>query len=76
MYDLHIHSTFSFGESTLEEIVKIAREFGYRGIGFISYPIEKEEENILRAEINRISKEYNFEIYLGFEATNKVELKN
>jgi ribonuclease P/MRP protein subunit RPP1 len=76
MYDLHIHSTFSFGESSLEEIVKTAKELGYRGIGFISYPLKKEEENILRAEIDRISKEYSFEIYLGFEATNKLELKS
>jgi len=51
MFDLHIHSTFSSGESTLEEIVKTAKEFGYSGIGFISYPIKKEEEDILKAEI-------------------------
>ena len=75
MYDLHIHSTFSSGESTLEEIVKAAKDFGYKGIGFISYPLKKEEEDFLKAEINRVSKEYNFEIYLGFEATNKIELK-
>ncbi len=75
MYDLHIHSTFSSGESTLEEIVKTAKNFGYKGIGFISYPLKKEEEDFLKAEISRVSKEYNFEIYLGFEATNKIELK-
>ena len=75
MYDLHIHSTFSSGESTLEEIVKAAKGFGYKGIGFISYILRKEEENFLKAEIIRVSKEYNFEIYLGFEATNKLELK-
>jgi ribonuclease P/MRP protein subunit RPP1 len=75
MYDLHIHSTFSSGESSLEEIVKTAKYFGYNGIGFISYPLKKEEEDLLKAEINRVSKEYNFEIYLGFEATNKLELK-
>jgi ribonuclease P/MRP protein subunit RPP1 len=75
MYDLHIHSAFSSGESTLEEIVKTAKEFGYKGIGFISYPLKREEEDLLKAEINRVSKEYNFEIYIGFEATNKMELK-
>jgi Histidinol phosphatase and related hydrolases of the PHP family len=61
MYDLHIHSAFSSGESTLEEIVKTAKEFGYKGIGFISYPLKKEEEDLLKAEINRVNKEYNFE---------------
>ncbi len=75
MYDLHIHSTFSSGESTLEEIVKTAKNFGYKGIGFISYPLKREEENFLKVEIDRVSKEYNFEIYIGFEATNKLELK-
>jgi len=75
MYDLHIHSTFSSGESSLEDIVKVAKELGYKGVGFISYPLRKEEENLLIAEVNRVSKEYNFEIYLGFEATNKIELK-
>jgi len=75
MYDLHVHSTFSSGESSLEDIVKTAKELGYKGIGFVSYPLKKEEENLLIAEINRVSKEYNFEIYLGFEATNKIELK-
>ncbi len=74
-YDLHIHSTFSSGESSLEDIVRVAKEFGYKGIGFISYPLKKEEENILKVEVDRVSKEYNFEIYLGFEATNKLELK-
>jgi len=75
MYDLHIHSTFSSGESTLEEIVRTAKELGYKGIGFISYHLKKEEEDLLKTEINRVSKEYNFEIYIGFEATNKMELK-
>jgi len=75
MYDLHIHSTFSSGESSLEEIIKTVKYFGYNGIGFISYPLKKEEEDLLKAEINRVSKEYNFEIYIGFEATNKLELK-
>jgi len=75
MYDLHTHSTFSSGESSLEEIVKTAKYFGYNGIGFISYPLKKEEEDLLKAEINRVSKEYDFEIYIGFEATNKLELK-
>ncbi|MGC8993435.1 MAG: ribonuclease P protein component 3 [Candidatus Aenigmatarchaeota archaeon] len=75
-FDLHVHSAFSSGESSLEDIVKTAKELGYKGIGFISYPLKKEEEEILRAEVNRISNEYNFEIYVGFEANNKLELKH
>ena len=73
-FDLHIHSTFSSGESSLEEIVKTAKDFGYKGIGFISYPLKKDEEDILIAEIKRVSSKYNFEIFLGYEATNKREI--
>ncbi|MEM0333716.1 MAG: RNase P subunit p30 family protein [Candidatus Aenigmatarchaeota archaeon] len=74
MYDLHVHSTFSGGESNLEEIVKTAKELGYKGIGFISYLLKKEEENILIAEIKRVSSEFNFEIFFGYEATNRKEV--
>ncbi|MEM0243556.1 MAG: RNase P subunit p30 family protein [Candidatus Aenigmatarchaeota archaeon] len=74
MYDLHVHSTFSGGESTLEEIVKTAKELGYKGIGFISYLLKKEEENILIAEIKRVSSQFNFEIFFGYEATNRKEV--
>lgn len=74
MYDLHIHSTFSGGESTLEEIVKTAKELGYKGIGFISYILKKEEESILIAEIKRVASQYNFEIFLGYEATSQKEV--
>lgn len=73
-YDLHVHSTFSGGESTLEQLVDAAKALGYKGICFVSYPLEKREVEILKAEIGRVSSEHKFEIYLGFEATNKFQL--
>jgi len=74
MYDLHIHSTFSSGESSLEDIVKAAKEFDYKGVGFVSYILKKEEESILLSEIKRVSSQYNFEIFFGYEATNLKEI--
>ncbi|MEM5815293.1 MAG: RNase P subunit p30 family protein [Candidatus Aenigmatarchaeota archaeon] len=74
-YDLHIHSTFSGGESKLEDIVRTAKDLGYKGICFVSYILKKEEENFLLLEIKRISSQYNFEIFFGYEATTKKELK-
>ena len=74
-YDLHVHSTFSGGESSLEELVDTAKSLGYRGMCFVSYPLKPEEESILRAEIQRVSKQKNFEIYLGFEATTRYQLE-
>ncbi|MCS7093695.1 MAG: RNase P subunit p30 family protein [Candidatus Aenigmarchaeota archaeon] len=73
-FDLHIHSTFSSGESTLEEIARVAKDFGYKGIGFVSYILKKEEEDFLIGEIKRVSSQYNIEIFFGYEATNKREL--
>jgi ribonuclease P/MRP protein subunit RPP1 len=74
-FDLHIHSAFSGGESSLEEIANTAKILGYKGICFVAYPLEKREEGILRAEIERVRKAYGIDIYLGFEARNLRELK-
>lgn len=73
-YDFHVHSAFSGGKSSLEQIANTAKILGYKGICFVSYPLTKREEGILRAEIDRVKKEYAIEIYLGFEARNIREL--
>lgn len=36
-YDLHIHSTLSIGENSIEEIVEFARKLGLSGIGIARY---------------------------------------
>jgi ribonuclease P/MRP protein subunit RPP1 len=70
-----MHSTFSGGTSTLEELVSTAKQLGYSGVCFVTYPLGKREEGILKAEIERVRKEFNIEIFLGFEARNVRELK-
>ncbi|MEM5882619.1 MAG: RNase P subunit p30 family protein [Candidatus Aenigmatarchaeota archaeon] len=74
-FDFHVHSTFSGGESTLEELASMAKRLGYSGFCFTTYPLEKREEEILKTEIERIKKEFGIEIFLGFEARNLKELK-
>jgi len=73
-YDLHVHSAFSGGESSLEEIASMAKQLGYKGICFASYPLNKKEEGILKTEIERVRKSTKMEIFLGFEARNMKEL--
>lgn len=74
-YDFHIHSTFSGGESNLEEIASMAKRLGYKGICFSTYPLNKREENILKAEIERVKKKIGIEIFLGLKARSSRELK-
>lgn len=74
-FDMHIHSAFSGGMSSLEELAAMANQLGYKGICFTAYPISEREESILKAEIERVKKEIGIEILLGFEARNVKELK-
>ncbi len=75
-FDFHVHSAFSEGESSLEELVSMAKKLGYSGICFTAYPLRKKEENFLKVEIERVKKEFGVEILLGFEARNLRELKS
>lgn len=74
-YDFHIHSTFSGGESNLEEIASMAKKLGYKGICFSAYPLSKKEESILKTEMERVKKEIGIEIFLGLKARSIKELK-
>lgn len=73
-YDLHVHSAFSGGESSLVELASTAKLLGYKGIGFVSYWQGSRQFEILQAEIQKTAKEVCIEIYLGFEARNISEL--
>lgn len=74
-FDLHVHSAFSGGESSLEELAKMAKILGFSGICFVFYYQDEKQRDILLAEIERIRKEVGIEVYLGFEARNLKELK-
>lgn len=74
-FDLHVHSAFSGGESSLEEIAKTAKLLGYHGICLVFYYQDEKQKEMLEAEIEKLKKEVGIEIYLGFEARNLKELK-
>jgi len=74
-FDLHVHSAFSGGESSLEELAKTAKLLGFRGICFVFYYQDERQKEILLAEIERIRKEVGIDVYLGFEARDLKELK-
>jgi ribonuclease P/MRP protein subunit RPP1 len=73
-YDFHIHSSFSEGESTVEEIAQRAKFLGFKGICFVQYFKDRSQISHLKEKISKISKETNLEIFIGLEAKNPEEL--
>jgi len=74
-YDLHIHSAFSEGESSLEELASTAKALGYKGICFAEYYEGKNQIKKLQGEIKKVKQKIGIEIFLGFEARSVKELK-
>lgn len=73
-FDLHIHSAFSGGKSSLEELASTAKELDYSGICFTEYYQNEIQLKKLKEEIERANQKFDIEIYLGFEARNSKEL--
>ena len=74
-FDMHVHSIFAGGESSLEEIAETLKSLGYSGFCFVCYFEDETQLEILKAEVERVGKEKGIEIFLGFEARNKRELR-
>jgi len=74
-FDMHVHSAFSEGESTIEQIAERAKELGYSGICFSEYFENRQQLERLKKEIAKAEKKSGVEILLGFEARNTRELK-
>jgi len=75
-FDLHIHSAFSGGQSSIEQLASTAKELGYTGICFSEYFQNEQRFKELKEEIAKASRKVGIEIYLGFEARNAKELYN
>ncbi|MBI2005213.1 MAG: PHP domain-containing protein [Candidatus Aenigmarchaeota archaeon] len=73
-FDMHIHSAFSGGQSSLEQLASTAKELGYTGICFAEYFQNENQMKKLKEEIARVSEKIEIGIYLGFEARNPKEL--
>ena len=74
VYDLHVHSEFSEGESTLKQLADTAKALGYTGMCFVSYWNGKNQMEKERQEIEKVSKSAGIQIFMGFEARNTKEL--
>lgn len=74
-FDLHIHSAFSEGESTIEQLAERAKGLGYSGICFSEYYEGRAQLEKLKAEIAKARQKTKMEIFLGFEARNTRELR-
>jgi len=73
-FDLHIHSVFSEGESSLEQLAQRAKDLGFAGICFAEYYKNDEQIKKSYAEIEKVKQRIGLEILLGFEARNLKEL--
>ncbi len=74
-YDLHVHSAFSAGESSIEQLAEIARVLGYRGFCFSAYFQGEGQLKKLHEEIEKVRRKMPIEIYLGFEARDAKEVE-
>lgn len=75
-FDLHVHSAFSGGQSSLEQLASTAKDLGYTGICFAEYFQNENQLKKLKEDIVKVSGKVGIKIYLGFEARNPRELHN
>lgn len=74
-YDLHVHSAFSSGESSVEQLAATAHTLGYAGICFSAYYENESQAKNLQSEIEKVKRKIPIEIYLGFEARDAKEVE-
>ncbi len=75
VYDLHVHSSFSSGTSSLEQLAETAKKLNYSGFCFVEYFENDEQIKKRYSEIQKVSEKIGIEILLGFEARNPHELE-
>lgn len=74
-FDLHMHSAFSEGESSIEQLASTAKELGYSGICFSEYFKNDEQIKKLQEDVSKVKETVGIEICIGFEARNMKELE-
>ena len=73
-FDLHLHSAFSGGESSLEQLASTSKQLGYKGICLTEYFENENQIKKLQVEIEKVKQKVGIEIFLGFEARSIKEL--
>lgn len=74
-FDLHVHSAFSEGTSSLEQLAQTAKKLNYSGFCFVEYFQNDSQIKKSYEEIEKVSEKEKIEIFLGFEARNPHELE-
>ena len=73
MYDLHIHSNFSDGKASIDEIAKRAKEIGLKAIAIVDHSSEhklglnERKAKAREVEIEKARSKYDIEILSGVE---------
>ena len=74
-YDLHLHSEFSEGKSSVEDFAKRAKILGFSGVCFATYYKDRNRVDRLKKRAVEASKKTGVDIFIGLEATTLEELK-
>lgn len=74
-YDLHVHSAFSEGTSSLEQLAETAKKLNFSGFCFVEYFQDDDQIKKRYVEIKKAEERNGIEIFLGFEARNPHELE-
>jgi ribonuclease P/MRP protein subunit RPP1 len=74
-YDMHVHSTFSEGESSVEQFAMQAKALGYTTICFSEFYEGRAQLEKIKAGIAKAEKKSDVEILLGLEAGSTKELR-
>lgn len=74
-YDLHLHSEFSEGKSSVRDFSKRAKILGFKAIGLATYYKDRKRVEQLKKRAVEVSKKTGIDIFIGLEATTLEELK-
>jgi ribonuclease P/MRP protein subunit RPP1 len=75
VYDFHVHSDFSEGKSSVEDIAVRAKLLGFSGICFAVYYKDRKNIDKLKKVVDGISKKVGIDIFIGLEARTIGELE-
>jgi len=79
VYDLHVHSNYSDGDASVEQIIKKAKESGLKAIAIVDHSIEhrsglnERKAKRRQDEIDKFSSRYDIEVLSGIECGIKAD---
>jgi len=79
VYDLHVHSSYSDGDASVEQIVKKAKEVGLKVVAIVDHSIEhrfglnERKARKRQEEIDKFASKYDIEVLSGIECGIKAD---